>query len=122
MFQPRPCKYCGQKTHTSLQCHSKPRKPLKNKKHINRIGPVAAKWAETRSAWIQANPPVDGYWECYLRISPMCLGVVDIYSLTLDHVKPRSTHTELRNELANLRPSCAPCNAEKGSRELEKLR
>ncbi len=118
----KPCKYCGSLLHTSLMCRDRPRAPLKTKKLINRVGPVTAKWIETRNEWIQQNPPDEyGYWDCYLRISPMCLPRVDIYTMTLDHIKPRSTHVELRYELSNLKPCCSSCNAEKGSRELETL-
>jgi 5-methylcytosine-specific restriction endonuclease McrA len=38
---------------------------------------------------------------------------------TLDHIKSRSRHPELRLELSNLAPCCWRCNKEKGSKELE---
>jgi 5-methylcytosine-specific restriction endonuclease McrA len=40
---------------------------------------------------------------------------------TLDHVKSRSRHPELRYALTNLRPSCGPCNVMKGSLDLDEL-
>ncbi len=120
--KPKPCKYCGQKTHTSLTCRAKPRKAIIVKKIINRVGPVTAKWIETRHRWIQLNPPdQDGYWTCYLHISPFCPSRVDIYELTLDHVKSRSRHPELRFDLSNLKPACGACNELKGSRDLEEI-
>lgn len=75
----------------------------------------------TRNEWIKANATKDGTWECYLKISPLCLGSLTIDTLTLDHVKSRSRHPELRFDLNNLKPCCSPCNTHKGSRYVEEM-
>lgn len=110
----KPCKHCGSDKHTSLMCFSKPRTALKsNRKAINRVGPVTAKWIETRNEWIQQNHTETGTWNCYI-----CYELLTIETLTLDHVKSRSRHPELRFDLNNLKPCCASCNSKKGSRDL----
>jgi 5-methylcytosine-specific restriction endonuclease McrA len=76
----------------------------------------------TRDAWFEANPPADnGYWECYLRISPSCLRMVDRTTIVLEHVKPKQRHPELRFEVSNIQPSCEPCNMKKSGYELDKF-
>jgi len=65
-----------------------------------------------------------GTWQC--TYCPRTLGVVQdldhgIYLLTLDHIKSRSRHPELRYDLDNLTPACYRCNSEKGSRDLEEF-
>jgi 5-methylcytosine-specific restriction endonuclease McrA len=55
-------------------------------------------------------------WHCYLCGRPLT-----IETLTLDHVKSRSRHPELRYELSNLRPACWACNTAKSSRDITEL-
>lgn len=75
------------------------------------------KWTRIRKLWIQLHPPNhQGYYECYL-----CFRWITTDALTLDHVKARSRYPELRFELNNLRPCCASCNREKGSKDLEEM-
>ena len=76
---------------------------------MNQIGKVGKQWIKTRRKWIYLNP---GPWECYI-----CGQWLVDYSLTLDHVKSRSRHPELRFELSNLRPCCWQCNYKKGSKD-----
>jgi 5-methylcytosine-specific restriction endonuclease McrA len=119
----RMCKGCGScfYQYNSLQkycgkcAYNKYAKP---KKLITRVGKRAAEWIECRNDWIQQHPPVNGFWECALRISPQCLGFIDIDQLTLDHIKARSTHPDLRLEHTNLQPACYYCNSMKGSSDL----
>lgn len=116
------CKYCGSDMHTSLLCFERPRTPMQSKRKLmNRVGPVTAKWIETRHEWIQANPPDEkGEWNCYLPIHhPQCPRKLNIYTLTLDHKKSRSRHPELRFDLSNLGPASAYCNTDKGSKSPE---
>jgi predicted metal-binding transcription factor (methanogenesis marker protein 9) len=118
----KKCTYCESTDHTQFYCRQKPRKPLIVKKAINRVGPITAQWIETRHQWIQQNATPTGYWTCY--ICPQRLGVVadpdnNIQVLTLDHIKSRGRHPELRFELSNLAPCCARCNSDKGSLSLE---
>ena len=116
------CTYCESESHTSIMCFNKPRKPLKAKKVINRFGKAAAKWIETKNEWIQRHPPDEfGVWVCYLQISPLCPKYVNIDNMTLDHVKGRGSHPELKYELSNLKPCCFFCNGLKGSRSIEVL-
>lgn len=121
----KPCKFCGSTMHTSLMCYQRPRIALKSRrKTMNRIGPVAAKWIETRHEWIQQNATPTGTWKC--TYCPRTLGVEadpddNIWLLTLDHKLSRSRHPELRYVLSNLTPSCYPCNTEKGSKDIEEF-
>ena len=111
------CDNCGI-THTSIMCFFKPRKPLANKKAINRIGKVGAENQEIRRAWIQLNPPP---YQCYLVISPDCLRYLDIDTVTLEHVIPKSRGRQYARDFSNIRPACYACNSLKGSRSLESL-
>lgn len=121
----KPCKYCESVLHTSLMCFQRPRPAMKsNRKLLNRVGPVTAKWIETRNEWIQQNATPSGTWVC--TYCPKILAVepipeLDIEILTLDHIKPKSEYHELRYELSNLTPSCWDCNSEKGTKELEEF-
>ena len=114
------CKYCQEEvtTHSQLLCFNKPRTPLKTKKAIDRIGKAGAENQEIRRAWIQANPPP---YECYLGISPFCLRHLDIDTMTLEHVIPKSRGRGYARDFKNIRPACYPCNSLKGSRTLEAL-
>jgi len=94
----------------------------KPQQHITRLGKKASAWIERRHNWIQWHPAVDGYWECYLRISPRCLPSIDIDQLTIDHVVPRSSSlAEATDDDSNLMPACVFCNGMKGSRHLENI-
>lgn len=46
---------------------------------------------------------------------------MDIEILTLDHVKPKSKHHNLRHDQDNLVPACWKCNEDKGTKELEEF-
>lgn len=77
---------------------------------------------QTRLKWIEQNPPDEyGYWDCYLRISNLCLKRVDIQTMSIEHMTPKNRGSEYRHNLNNIRPSCMPCNGLKGSRTLESL-
>lgn len=96
--------------------HAKPRKPMK------RLGKIGKQWLDDRQEWITNNPPNhQGYWECYLRLSPECLGFIGIDQLTLDHVAGRGRNPDKRRDQANFKPACVFCNGLKGSRDLEEL-
>lgn len=123
----RVCRNCGEpftqfnKLQTkcgkcAYNLHAKPRKAMK------RLGKVGKQWLEDRAVWVTNNPPNhEGYWECYLRISPRCLGWIDVDQLNVEHVKGRKRHPEERRNQSNLKPACGPCNELKGSRDLEEL-
>lgn len=67
--------------------------------------------------------PVDenGYWYCYLRISPECPYKLTKQTLQIEHVKSKVRYPHLRYEPTNLRPACGFCNALKDSLDLEEL-
>lgn len=120
------CKNCGSSyvQWNSLQKHCQKcayNLYAKPKKQITRWGKKSKEWMEKRHEWIKAHPPINGYWECYLKISPMCLGQVDIDQLTVDHVIPKSNAQNYsnRNDDSNLKPACVFCNNMKGSKSLE---
>jgi len=81
---------------------------------MKKTGKVGKQWMQTRREWIRQNK--DTEYKCYL-----CGRRLDETTLTLDHVKSRSRHPELRYELSNLRPCCAQCNENKGSRDITEL-
>lgn len=116
------CKHCGGTNHYSFQCF-KVIKPIKNKYNKIRNYPTKKQLEdrETKMQWVQANPPTNGGWNCYLHISPLCLGWLTIETLTVDHVLPKGSHRDKRHDLKNLAPACLPCNGLKGSRVLDKI-
>lgn len=122
-FPKKPCKHCRQMGHFSYQCFTNPRKALK-RVPANKIGKTTKQWFVTRASWIRRHPPtIDGkYWECYLQIHPWCPVRLDINTITLDHVKSRSSAPSLRFADENLRPACKYCNTEKGSRSLDQVK
>ena len=98
------------------------KQPKDKRQAKNRIGKAGAKWLETRNEWIQQNPPVNGYWTCYLQITPLCPRVLDIDQVTLDHEVPKGRNKKLQFDLNNLKPACAYCNGAKGSNTLQELK
>jgi 5-methylcytosine-specific restriction endonuclease McrA len=120
---PKPCSECESLTHSRFSCPNKPRKPLKTsttlkpKKRMNKVGVTTKQWLAVRSKWLRENPPnYRGNYVCYL-----CGKEVWYTEITLDHVKSRSRHPELRLSVKNLQPCCALCNQMKGSRDLEEV-
>jgi len=124
----RCCRNCGEpfrqfnKLQTkcgkcSYNLHAKPRKPMK------RLGKVGKQWLADRAEWVTNNPPDhQGYWACYLQISPQCLGRMDLDQLNVEHMARRTRHPEQRRDQSYLRPACGPCNELKGSKDLEEIR
>lgn len=100
-----PCKECGSAWHTRMYHKSK---PLVASKSIRKIGPVTKKWLKTKELWFERNK--QPYYAC-----DYCGKIMTRTQLTLDHVKSRSKHPELRFRLDNLVPACWSCNTEKGS-------
>lgn len=104
------CDDCN-KTHTSLMCFNKPRKP------IRQISKVGLQWIKKRQQWLRDNPPDNhGYYFCYICSKPLTS-----LNVTLDHIQPRSRRPDLRLETSNLAPCCWSCNHKKGSKPLHKI-
>lgn len=113
-FKPKPCRICGMPGHTAMTCFARKRNPNLSRRRMKTLGKVGKKWIRTRAEWFKQNPAE--YYICYIcgdRLTPR--------ETTLDHIKSRSRHPELRFELSNLAPCCYRCNQEKGSRELEEV-
>jgi 5-methylcytosine-specific restriction endonuclease McrA len=70
---------------------------------------------------MEDNPGNAGYWDCYLRISLICLGQMDEQRLTLEHVIPKGRGEKYRYDPNNIKPACAYCNSLKGSRTIKSL-
>ena len=110
----RSCTFCGSTEHSQFYCRLKPHKTLQTTHTFRKLGKHEIRWLETRNEWLKRHP--GRTWNCYL-----CGRLLTIETLTLDHVKSRSRHPELRYELSNLRPCCWPCNTAKGSRDVMEL-
>lgn len=109
------CKWCNESGHFPYRCKLNPKKPKK----IKQRGKHSFKWQDTRQEWIDSNPPNhQGLWACELRISPQCIGMMDIDQLTIDHTIARSSDPKLRYTQSNLMPACVFCNGFKGSKKL----
>lgn len=114
------CKYCDSLTHTQFYCRLKPRAAIKAKRSPRAIGKYGKQWLVTRAEWFEKNAAER--YECYLKISPDCPGTMRLENTTLDHIKSRSRHPELRFSLDNLAPCCWPCNELKGSKDLSQVK
>lgn len=69
-----------------------------------------------RDEWFELNPPdKEGYWYCYLRISPNCPYRLDKKTVQQEHVLSKTRRPDLKYDVTNLRPACDPCNKLKGS-------
>lgn len=111
------CKYCGSSTHTTLMCLNKPRVPIRQESEKAR-----SKRTATSREWYRLNPPDEnGTWICYLQISPRCPRILTRSTITLEHVKSKVRHPELKYDVNNLKPACEFCNKLKGSLDLEDL-
>lgn len=111
----KPCKHCGSMEHWPYMCIKNPKK----RKQLKKFGKYGKQWIVTRDTWIRKNPPVNGYWTCYLQIHPYCPINLTITTLTIDHIVARSTDPSKRYSLDNLMPACRWCNEQKGSRKLD---
>lgn len=112
-MKPKPCKTCGSPFHAAW--YHKPRKQLTVKNRMNKIGKVQKQTAAAVNKWKRTQKPThEGYYECY-----MC-GKWIGYLMT-EHVKSKVRHPELRTAPRNFKPTCAPCNEKKGSKDLQEL-
>lgn len=113
----RPCKWCGETTHTQFYCRLKRNKPLKVGKPLQSMGKIAKQWVITRETWLLRNPPdKHGMYICHI-----CGDKIWHEAVTLDHIKSRSRHPELRFTMSNLAPAHWECNMDKGSKDMDEL-
>lgn len=121
------CTFCNKEGHTQTFCWDKKQKPIKvNKDQFGKIkyqGTAKEKKdKEFKNQWIQDHPPGNnGFWICYLQIAPFCPVQLDIYTLTLEHIIPKSRGIQYRFDPKNIGPACYWCNSLKGSRTIEAL-
>lgn len=77
---------------------------------------------EAKREWLRLNPPDErGRWYCYLQISPKCYKVLTTATLRQEHVKSKVRYPELKYVVSNRKAACDPCNAMKGSRDLDEI-
>lgn len=101
---PKPCKVCNQLGHTQFYCRQKKRKRIDPK------GKQYKKWQETRERYLAPKTEL----LCYICKKPLTKETA-----TLDHVKPKGSHPELRHDENNLQVCCWQCNGDKGSQSYE---
>lgn len=121
LFKPRlgskPCSTCDSKTHLSWQCPGDPRREELTRKKL-KSGKVSLQWRNARTQWLRSNKSDHaGFYYCYI-----CGTYLTRDTITLDHIKSRSRHPELRLDPTNLAPCCGPCNFAKGSLDLEEFK
>lgn len=108
------CKTCGKRSYSDYCVQHKPRKPIKQR------GKVAIANAKTTKEFLDLNPPrADGYWTCYLQITPECpRNYLTMEYLVPEHVIPKSGSAKLRHDQSNIKVACSFCNTSKGSKRL----
>ena len=114
----RRCSLCGRDGHTSIMCWNKPKKAMRQEAVNTRV-----KREATSNEWYrQHRPDKDGFYTCYLQISPYCPRKVDRgRGMTLEHVYSKRDYPELRYYSLNLKPACDACNKLKLSNSINKL-
>ena len=114
----KPCNSCGSRGHFSSFC---PRKARRNSLRKEAIA-TKAKRTTTSTRWFNNNPPdKNGFYHCYLQISPYCLHRLTNKQTLMEHVYPKLKYPALRYEPLNLLPSCEMCNKLKGSNTIAAL-
>lgn len=103
----KPCRHCGRYGHWPYQCFSQRKAVTQKGKHFKR-------WMETREKWFERHQ--SRHYYCYI-----CGRKMTKKETTLDHIKARSRHPELRYRFDNLAPCCGWCNYQKGSKSLEQF-
>jgi 5-methylcytosine-specific restriction endonuclease McrA len=94
------------------------------RKRIIQRGRVTHEWLDIdRPKWFKNHPPShQGYYKCYLQISPSCIRYMTKSQTTLDHVKARSSSPGKRRRQQNFKPACSYCNRLKGSKTLARIK
>lgn len=83
--------------------------------YLKRVGKQGRKTAKAVAEWKRKTPPNhQGYWVCYI-----CEKWVDY--LMAEHVEGKARHPSMRTDHDNLKPTCAECNEQKGSKDLSEL-
>lgn len=119
------CKHCLMTTHSSFQCFSAPRKPLKAKKPMKKIGAVSKRLLAQREQYFEDNPSEDGYYHCYYCLIQGIEEPLLREDVQIEHFYTKTHRPDLRFDRANLVLSCARHNEDKGTMDgpdyLEKL-
>lgn len=109
----RTCKSCKRDGHTAFNCPARPRKVLKTKSRIKRLGKMGRSYISLRTQYFNDHPGDEHY--CYY-----CLYLDIEIPLTearaqVEHFLSKARHPELRLAHSNLVLSCGYHNKLKGS-------
>jgi 5-methylcytosine-specific restriction endonuclease McrA len=121
--KPKECSYCGGEGHTAFLCYQRRKTDhLKRSKLRPESKASNTKRAILRNTFFANNPPDDkGGYTCYLQISPACPKWLAKEDVTLEHMRTRARHPELKYEVSNIAVSCQPCNKLKGHLDIDQL-
>lgn len=103
----RICRNCGAKGHTAFLCPARPRKPLKAKKPMNKVGRRTLLYRTWRNT--VAIPYLDK------RYGRVCAkrGCTETKRLEVDHIKNRGSHPDLIMDVHNVQYLCKPHHYQK---------
>ena len=93
----------------------RPRIKLESDAHRAKRQSVTAEWKS------ELKPDSDGFYTCYLRISPYCPRRLTLKQITPEHVYPKNKYPALRYRKENLKVACSFCNALKLSNTVNQL-
>lgn len=110
---PRPCTYCKGLGHLAFGCTKKPRKPLRAKKPMRKIGKVGRKLSLSNKAFLDAIPADELY--CYYCLFEGVEQLLARQEAQAEHFLSRARHPDMRYDKRNLVVSCARHNQEKAS-------
>jgi hypothetical protein len=99
--------------HTAFLCPFRPRKPLRSRKALKRIGRIGGQYAALRELFFAANPgPI---WYCYYCVYIGQEIPLEKAHICVEHYYSKARHPELRFDVSNLVASCHFHNKEKAS-------
>lgn len=113
MSMPCGIEACPRRSTTGLCFIHKPKKPMRAKRPMKKVGRVGQKLIDQSKQWRQKNPPNhQGYYVCY-----MCGRWILPEEMNVEHTKSKVRHPELRFDEGKLKPACGDCNEKKGSND-----
>lgn len=110
---PKPCKFCGGLGHLAFGCTKKPRKPLKAKRSMKKIGRVGRATMQSNKEFLDSIPDEELY--CYYCAYTGVHILLMRSHANAEHYYSRARHPELRNRNDLKVVSCDFHNADKGS-------